>query len=362
MRNNGRAFLSTKMQKQTQDRVETRDAVVFDIDITARKCRVKIQGSSEYIVAFFPQNWQMNPAWLKTGNAVRITHRGGIRGRIEVVSDGQVVPTGVGVTPTPATPTDAILTGCGVVQIPTGPQAFVMALTGTLRVNGLTVVVPSISMASAPLYNMTMGGLMGNIAGVFAMPTPPSAGLQRLDMIVASSAGIVSYIQGTASSAPVLPSLPSGSFMLNYILMYNGMTQITQHDIGRQWTTASLTNVSNAFTVNPSSGVNFGTWTLADGSVKTGYETTLSCFDQYGALVNGPGLGWPCKVDIVVGSATVYAYPDGTAPNSTSSLSVTIGSTNTFFVEAATADQYASINATIQTSTAAVITPIILPA
>jgi site-specific recombinase XerC len=102
---------------KTRDQVaETRDAILYDIPGNGI-CRVQIQGSTELITARFPQNAESAPAWLKPGNAVRITNRGGLRGYIEITGHGQLLTTGVS-APTIPTPADAVLTGCAVVAIP----------------------------------------------------------------------------------------------------------------------------------------------------------------------------------------------------------------------------------------------------
>ena len=74
-------------------RSESRDAVVWDFDDANKIVRCKIQGSNEYILCHYPRNWQTLPSWCRRGNAVRIAHKGGIRGYMEVIGHGRAIPT-----------------------------------------------------------------------------------------------------------------------------------------------------------------------------------------------------------------------------------------------------------------------------
>lgn len=87
MRTYGKRLIRGAADKATKQAAESRDAVLWDVLLTERVCRCKIQGSSELIIARFPQNWATVPEWAKPGQAVRIAHRGGIRGYIEVLGD-----------------------------------------------------------------------------------------------------------------------------------------------------------------------------------------------------------------------------------------------------------------------------------
>ena len=113
MRTYGKRSLRGAADKAAGQKVESRDAVLWDILLSERVCRCKVQGSSELVVARFPQNWASVPEWAKPGQAVRIAHRGGVRGYVEVAGFGRAIPTPVSgsATPVPAVPVDAILAG-----------------------------------------------------------------------------------------------------------------------------------------------------------------------------------------------------------------------------------------------------------
>ena len=102
------------MERHLRDKTESRDAIVWDIDESNFLVRCKIQGSNEYILCYYPRNWQTLPPWCKRGNAVRIAHRGGIRGNLEVIGNGRAIPTpmaGADQFPTAQDLHDGVVTG-----------------------------------------------------------------------------------------------------------------------------------------------------------------------------------------------------------------------------------------------------------
>jgi len=101
------------MERRMRATSESRDAIVWDVDASNYLVRCKIQGSNEYILCHYPRNWQTLPPWLKRGNAVRIAHRGGIRGNLEVVGHGRAIPTPVSGDqfPSPQCQPDGVITG-----------------------------------------------------------------------------------------------------------------------------------------------------------------------------------------------------------------------------------------------------------
>src|SRR5574343_378066 len=95
MRLYGGRITNSKIKRDVAERQELRDAVVYDVDSTNKYCRVKIQGSDKFIRAYYNENFESTPQWLKPGNSVRITHPGGNKGRIEVVGHGILLPTAI---------------------------------------------------------------------------------------------------------------------------------------------------------------------------------------------------------------------------------------------------------------------------
>ena len=138
MRMYGRKFVNRKLKRERRITSETRDAILWDVDWDNRIARVKIQGSNEYINVSFPTNEAIHPAWMKAGNAVRVIHRGGIRGNMEIIGHGQAIPTplpGAQVHPLVSELTDMVLTGLEV--LPTDPASMNVTITaGTYRIAG----------------------------------------------------------------------------------------------------------------------------------------------------------------------------------------------------------------------------------
>ena len=122
MRFYGNKYIKNKVTQVTEYHSETKDAILWDIDHVKRTCTVKIQGSDNRITTRFPSNWTTTPSWMKPGNSVRVLHKGGVRGRIEIVGDGLVIPTAItGGTQTPPVidlGLDSVLSGCRVLAIP----------------------------------------------------------------------------------------------------------------------------------------------------------------------------------------------------------------------------------------------------
>jgi hypothetical protein len=116
MRLYGGRVLKQNTERKVARAQELRNAVVVDVTPASRYCRVKIQGSSTLIKAWYPENWEQTPAYLKPGNAVTISSPGGLRGgRIEVTGNGILLPTtttNASVPVTPSTPVDCVMSGC----------------------------------------------------------------------------------------------------------------------------------------------------------------------------------------------------------------------------------------------------------
>ncbi|OPY78227.1 MAG: hypothetical protein A4E65_02381 [Syntrophorhabdus sp. PtaU1.Bin153] len=198
---NRKIFLRRRFEKITQQRVESRDAILWDIDTSQRTCRVKIQGSNELITANVPQNIESNPQWLKPGNAVRIIHRGGIRGYIEVAGHGTGIPTaiaGVDVTPPEITPPDGTISGCSILA--TAVSSMVVLVTiGTIRIGGTTYTVGPVALDDTD-YTLGYGGVLGGIAGAVTINGAPAAGTYRIDIIVIGADLVIDYVADTAAA------------------------------------------------------------------------------------------------------------------------------------------------------------------
>ena len=311
MRTYGKRLIRGAADKATKQAAESRDAVLWDVLLTERVCRCKIQGSSELIIARFPQNWATVPEWAKPGQAVRIAHRGGIRGYIEVVGFGRAIPTPVSgsAMPAPETPSDAILAGCLIKAIPQTPRMSVYVTTGWARFGGVEYLVPAVVMASGNVLKMDMGIAMGDVAGVFNI-SAPSAGQFRYDLFSLSPSLIVTKTAGAAfTSAESKPVLPSGHLPIGYLLVRGGQTVFTAADIGQIWSAPVPASIATTATDNGTA------WSIV-ASVKDQYGnaiTTSLGWNITATIASGDGSIAPSSANTGSGSSFTFTYTEGTA-------------------------------------------------
>ena len=311
MRTYGKRLLRGAADKATKQAVESRDAVLWDILLSERVCRCKIQGSSELIIARFPQNWATVPEWAKPGQAVRIAHRGGVRGYIEVVGFGRAIPTPVSgsATPTPSTPDNAILAGCLLKAIPQTPGMSVYVTAGRARFGGVEYTVPAVAMASSSAFKMNMGMAMGDVAGVFTI-SAPSAGQFRYDLFSLSPTLVVTKTIGAAfTTAESKPALPGGHLPISCLLVRGGQTVITAADIGQSWSAPVPASIATTATDNGTA------WSIV-ASVKDQYGnaiTTSLGWNITAIIASGDGNIAPASGNTGSGSSFTFTYTEGTA-------------------------------------------------
>lgn len=211
-------FLRKTMKKQIRERVETRNAVVYDIDNTNRTCRVKIQGSYELITARFPRDRVQTPGWLKTGNAVTVRHIGGNRSLIEVIGNSLAIPTLMPDDPTGYSGTvsyeDAILTG---LLVSTNGTMNVIISSGTFR----------------------LGSQIYNCDGDTIAITPASADNYRIDLIVVGADGVLDYVVGgpewESDEDDIMPAVPANHLLITSVLAIGNNSTIEDNQIGIRW-------------------------------------------------------------------------------------------------------------------------------
>lgn len=293
----GNRFIKKSLKDYADTRIETRDAIVWSVDSGTRIASVKIQGSNQLIRAYYPENWEQTPNWLKPGNAVRITHTGGNRGRIELVGHGQFVPTPLSGSAGPALPSgqDAIMSGLQVIEIPYGNFMKVMVTIGTARFSGVTYTRNAVEMnLSGDPFLMSMGGNMDNIAGVKIIDAAPAAGSFRYDLIVIGSDLAIDVVKGSNFTTVVsIPSVPSGHLECGRILLYGGMTAIKQSDINKTWAGPIPTVLS---------------MTIADEDLawaELSTTVTVAIKDQYGNAIYDVAPGWGMTLAITAGNGKV---------------------------------------------------------
>jgi len=298
-----RKTLGGIISKATEQRVESRDGVLWAIDSDS-SCRVKIQGTDKLITCHFPRNQYARPSWLKIGNAVRIVHRGGNRGYIEVVGQGRAIPqpTLGGSLPPPGVTSDGVISGM-IVSATVPATNNVVISPGTYRINGTVyyfsgleegwpmMAEPSMEMGVAPVH------LMGDLG--FGLEAAPAAGYFRYDLVVIGADRVIDYITGVpATSNPPMPAVPSDHILLRFILRVAGDTSIPSERIGIYWTEPKATSVTLDYTT-PFAWSN---------STSTPEKTiTVNIKDQYGRAFSAPSTGWKVTAYKIVGTGQLYS-------------------------------------------------------
>jgi len=312
----GKKFARRAMDQRADRKTETRDAVLWQIDEGNNKCTVKIQGSNQLVVAHFPRNQKEKPYWLKVGNAVRILHRSGVRGYVEVTGEGRAIPTPVEgpVIPDPGDLPDMILTG--MVMTATTPETMAIIITsGTYRIDGKVYVYTGSQTGDAVIMNdpapMTMGigtNYMGTVLHSFDIDTAPAAGYFRYDLFCIGTDGVVDYIKGTpATTYPAAPAVPTKHLQIGrYILVKGGADKIYQSDIGAKWSITKPTTLS--LVQQYPDGF---PWS---GSTDTPEENiTATVRDQYGNAISTSSGGFTIILQKKTGYGQVWSSDTGYA-------------------------------------------------
>lgn len=272
-------FIRTNLDRRMAQRTETQDAILWSVQTGSRICSVKIQGSNTLIQAYYPENREKTPSWLKPGNAVKIMHTGGQRGRIEIVGHGLLLPTpqtGDDPAPTPETLNDVVLTGCNLYPAFNDPQMVILVGTGTYRIEGVTYVLDAIALNS-DVYDLGMGGYLGEVSGAFSVPAAPAAQTGRYDAIEVGADGVLHYLTGTPSVTPTDPAISVDHVQVgSRIVVHSGTTVISSANIGGSYTPAKASMMSLSF--NP------------DGHLEPDEDTsviTVTIYDQYNTPLSG---------------------------------------------------------------------------
>jgi hypothetical protein len=304
MRLYGKKYARDALRSPSFARDDTKNAILWDVP-NVHYCRVKIQGSSEYVIAWFPDAFAKTRGWMIPGIPVRIGHVGG-RGRIELLGQGLYIPSPISgdMQPDPGFGGDGVLTG-GAIRALDVPRMAVIVEAATYRIDGITYSLTGtgIVMEAASTATMGDGFVMG--AGLtdvieVTLNAAPGAGYYRYDMISVGVDGVVDYTAGTAATSnPVKPTLAANHVLLgDYILVYGGMTQVTTADIGRIWTAPYAASL----TATPADA------DLAWAELST--SITLQVRDQYGQPFSS-GSGYYFTLEFMAGNGTLYSSETG---------------------------------------------------
>lgn len=331
-----RNIVQKRFSEHARSKVSDRDAVVWSVDTNNYTVLVKIQGSNTLVKAHFPRNWKTIPVWLKVGNSVRVRHRSGDQGFIEVIGHGRAIPTPVegDLLPRPPVPGDALLSGMLIMAHATGGMN-IYVTAGTYRINGIVYsylppVTGYVVMDDPPEMTMGLGTVMG-YGGAITPTTisdPPENQTGRYDLLCIGADGVIDIIEGVPASLslePYKPALPPDHVKIGYLFIWDGMNEIGQEDVGNIWTLPKPLDVTIETDCNWMMGeLQFG-WDIYDDTpVK---YITYTTRDQY---------GWPYPL----GVNTTLEWIGGTGGVGTSALgpfgssaSLVMGSSVTFYYE-----------------------------
>ena len=329
MRLYGKKFLRRRMEKRVVEKTETRDAILWSIDEGNFRCRVKIQGSGEYVIAHYPRNWKRHPYWLKPGNAVRLVHRSGTRGYIEVVGEGRAIPLpveGPALPPGDDTLFDAILTGMNLYT--TNPNSLgVIVTSGTYRINGNVYAFSGTGASETEIIMndpapMVLGSgatmSMGTVQSELEITDVPESGYYRYDCFVIGEDGVVDYIQGEeVRQNPVQPDIPEGHLLIDrYILVLGGAEVISDYVIGTYWSTPMPVTLE----IVPQ-------YTTMPSTVEEMY-VAVTVMDQYGMPYDGIGY-W--TINLINSTEIGEVYSSSSGYDSYSVSQITYGSGYNYF-------------------------------
>ena len=253
------------MERRFKSHTPSRDAIVWDYDDANMTVRCKIQGSDEYVVCHYPRNFRTKEEWCKRGNAVRIEHKGGSKGYLEVVGHGRAIPSPVSGSsfPTPETPYDGVISG-GVIT-PAG---------------GLSVDI------SSTVYRID--NLLYQVTTQKTLDAAPSVGQFRYDVLVAGKDGAVDIVKGTAAAtAPAMPAVPADHVRIGHVFVIGGVTEILESHVNVRWEARRMVSLTLAF-ASGSGTIQNGNefvWHLSNNTPTC--SMTITFLDQYGWEFSG---------------------------------------------------------------------------
>ena len=323
MRTYGRKQLKRYVDRATRAKTETRDAIVWDVVEEDRVCQVKIQGSNEFIYAHYPRNITTVPDYCKIGNAVRIVHKGGNRGYMEVAGEGRAAPTGYG-TPSVPTPSDAIMSG--LVMWATAPATMSVTIdAGTFRIDGTIYNSGGTDsnyyvMDDDPIVMDDDPVAMNTSSGAIIIEASPASGYYRYDAIVLGTNGVFDVVKGIEVTAnPVKPDIPADHILIDYILVIGGVTEIDQSDIGAEWTVPRAVYILTETVPDCETGL---VWTIGDPPVETQTAViTSTVYDQYDAVFAGT---YTWTFEITIGDGVLFRSGAGQGTFLTFSAGATV--------------------------------------
>jgi len=223
-----------------------RDAIIWSMSVANHYAMVRIQGSDTLIKAHFPKNWTDQPYWLKVGSCVRIRHRGGRTGYIEIIGEGRAIPSAQSGGSSPDLPAlpDAILSG--LIVTPGTPEGMYVAISsGTYRINSgfyvfeaLPITAPLMADPPPMIMYAASTVTMGDGEYRQAINAAPAAGKSRYDLLSIGTDGAIDYQAGTPVNfvtEPTVPTLAADHLTVRTIWVPAGTTEINNALLGGEW-------------------------------------------------------------------------------------------------------------------------------
>lgn len=298
MRLYSKKIIKKQIKRQTDQRTESRDAILWDILSDQRLCRVKIQGSNELIIANYPLNRKIEAEFMKPGNAVRVAYVDGQRGRLEIVGHGRNLPTPVEgpLLPPEKAGEDLVLTGCKVVAFDP-PVMAVNVTSGTYRIAGAVYAFGSgyvLPETGGFHLSENSGPILDDQYYIVEIDSPPSTtGYFRYDAISIGTDGVPLYTKGTESKWPEIPSIPNQHVLLGTVLLYEGQTVIRSSDLNRERVEPKPFFLKAECEIG-----------LVEYEDENEYTMTVSVLDQYEHPIYLPDPGWKITLSELSGTGT----------------------------------------------------------
>lgn len=272
MRLYGGRILKSRTSQQITNRQELRDAVVMSVDQINRYALVKIQGSNTNIKAYYPENWESTPVYLKKGNAVRINQPGGNKARIEIMGFGMLLPTtvpGGSVTPLPDPLIDGILSGC-IVSASDPASMEVIIAEGTYRIDEVVYVLAGTSLTFDAADTTSF----------------------RYDIIVAGTDMAAHIVKGNNAATPLMPATPVDHVFIAFALIPPNCTAINQGYINGTFNPRRTVMIAAVPDLTP---------------VEETFTTTLriAVVDQYNNPFQNSDPGWTFTISWKTGTSTL---------------------------------------------------------
>lgn len=304
MRTYGRKQLKRYIDREINGKSETRDAIIWEIVEADKVCKVKIQNSGKYIYAHYPRNRTTLPNYCRVGNAVRIIHKGGNRGYVEIAGEGRAAPSGIRPVYSPSF--DAILSGM-LIKATNPATMFITIEVGTYRIDGIIYAYAGTSsdhyvMDDDPIVMDDDLIPMNDTTGSIEIETAPADGYWRYDAVVIGIDGVIDIIKGLeVTSNPGHPVVPEDHLILCYILVEGSVTSITQEAISSLWTEPNPTYLW--VEVDPSYEDGGLVWTEPPPTIQQTAAITVTIYDQHGMAYPG---NWTFSFNIAYGSGILF--------------------------------------------------------